>query len=118
MPRLTIYQKPTCTTCRSVAKILKEAHVDFDAVDYYIEPIGKGKLKELLRKLHLSPRELLRSTEPVYRKLQLSAKSLTDEQILDLLVEYPDLLQRPIVEMGNKAILARPPERIREMIKE
>ena len=58
---ITIYQKPTCTTCRQVHALLRDAGVDFEAVDYYIDPIPKTKLKELLRKMKLSARDLLRT---------------------------------------------------------
>ena len=114
--KITIYQKPTCTTCRQVHAALKEAGVQFDAVDYYLDPIPKTKLRELLRKMRLSARELLRTKEAIYKKLRLGERDLTDDQIIDLMVEHPDLIQRPIVEKGARAILARPAERLREIL--
>lgn len=116
MARMTIYQKPTCTTCRKVYTILKESGVDFDAVDYYIEPLSKSKLKELLVKMGIPAKELLRTNEPVYKKLKLADRRLSEDEIIDLMVKYPDLIQRPIVEKGAKAILARPAERIKEIL--
>lgn len=116
MARITIYQKPTCTTCRQVYAILKESGVDFEAVNYYVEPLSESKLRELLRKMRLSARELLRTKEPVYKELNLGVRQLTDDEIIDLMVKYPDLIQRPIVEKGTKAILARPAERIKEIL--
>jgi arsenate reductase len=114
--KITVYQKPTCTTCRKVHAALREAHVDFEAVDYYTDPIPKTKLKELLRKMGLSPRELLRTKEEAYKKLRIGERALTDDQIVDLMVKHPDLIQRPIVERGSRAILARPAERLREIL--
>jgi arsenate reductase len=114
--KITIYQKPTCTTCRQVHAALKEAGVQFDAVDYYLDPIPKTKLRELLRKMRLSARELLRTKEAIYKKLRLGERDLTDDQIIDLMVEHPDLIQRPIVEKGARAILARPAERLKEIL--
>jgi len=114
--KLTIYQKPTCTTCRQVYNILKESGVDFESVNYYIDPIPMEKLKELLKKLKLPASALLRVKEPIYRKLKLAEKKLTEDEVIELLVKYPDLIQRPIVEKGARAILARPPERIREIL--
>ncbi|MBS4027626.1 MAG: arsenate reductase (glutaredoxin) [Ignavibacteriales bacterium] len=114
--KLTIYQKPTCSTCREVYKTLKESGVDFDAVNYYLEPIPKEKLKELLKKMKMKPRELLRTKEPLYKELGLDEKKLSDDDIIDLMVKHPDLLQRPIVEKGNKAILARPAEKIKDIL--
>ena len=114
--KITVYQKPTCTTCRQVYAALKESGVDFDAVNYYTDPIPKTKLKELLRKMGLAPRELLRTKEDVYRKLRLGERDVTDDEIVDLMVTHPDLIQRPIIEKGSRAILARPAERVREIL--
>ena len=99
---ITIYQKPTCTTCRQVHAMLHEAGVDFDAVDYYTAPIPKTKLKELLRKMKLSARDLLRTNEDVYKTLRLREREVTDEEIIDLMVEHPDLIQRPIANRRTK----------------
>ena len=114
--KITIYQKPTCTTCRQVHAALKDAGVDFDAVNYYVDPISKTKLRELLRKMGLSARELLRTKETIYKTLRLGERDLTDDQIVDLMVKNPDLIQRPIVEKGSRAILARPAERLKEIL--
>jgi arsenate reductase len=116
MPKIVIYQKPTCTTCRQVYNALKEGGVDFDAVDYYTDPIPKAKLKELLRKMGLKPADLLRTKEPVYKTLKLAERDLTDNEIVELMVEHPDLIQRPIVEKGSRAILARPAEWLKEIL--
>jgi arsenate reductase len=113
---IVIYQKPTCTTCRQVHALLKESGVDFDAVDYYIDPIPKSKLIELLRKMRLTPRELLRTKETIYKTLKLAERDLSDDEIVDLMVKHPDLIQRPIVEKGARAILARPAERLKEIL--
>jgi len=116
MARITVYQKPTCTTCRQVHAALKESGVDFDAVNYYVDPIPKSKLRELLRKMGLSARQLLRTKEEIYKKLRIGERDLTDDQIVDLMVTHPDLIQRPIVEKGSRAILARPAERLKEIL--
>ena len=113
---ITVYQKPTCTTCRQVHAMLREAGVDFESVNYYTDPIPKTKLKELLRKMNLSARDLLRTREDVYKTLRLSERELTDNDIIDLMVKHPDLIQRPIVEKGARAVLARPAERLREIL--
>ncbi len=114
--KLTIYQKPTCTTCRQTMTIVKDAGVDFDAINYYIDPIPKKKLKELLSKMKLSARELLRTKEPIYKELKLAEKELSEDDLIDLMVKHPDLIQRPIAEKGSKAILARPADRIKEIL--
>jgi arsenate reductase len=114
--KLVIYQKPTCTTCRQVHAALVESGVDFDAVNYYVDPIPKKKLIELLRKMKMSPRELLRTKEPIYKTLRLVERDLSDDEIVELMVRNPDLIQRPIVEKGARAVLARPAERLKEIL--
>src|SRR6187399_1691436 len=114
--KITVYQKPTCTTCRQVHAALKESGVDFDAVNYYVDPIPKQKLIELLRKMKMSPRDLLRTKEPIYKTLRLGERDLSDDEIVELMVRNPDLIQRPIVEKGARAILARPAERLKEIL--
>ena len=114
--RIVVYQKPTCTTCRQVYSALKESGADFEAVDYYTDPIPKPKLKELLRKLGMTPRELLRTKDPIYKTLRIGDRDLSDAELLDLMVANPDLIQRPIVERGDSAILARPADRIRPFL--
>jgi len=113
---IVIYQKPTCSMCRQVYTALKESGVDFDAVNYYVDPIPKAKLIELLRKMKMKPRDLLRTKEAVYKELSLGRRDLSDDEIVDLMVAHPDLIQRPIVEKGARAVLARPPERLKEIL--
>lgn len=90
--------------------------MDFDAVNYYVDPIPKKKLVDLLRKMGMKPRELLRTKEAVYKTLRLAERDLSDDAIVDLMVKNPDLIQRPIVEKGARAILARPAERLKEIL--
>jgi arsenate reductase len=114
--RIVFYQKPTCTTCRKVHAMLVERGVDVDAVDYYVDRIPRAKLVDLLRKMGLSPRELLRRSEPIYKTLKPGERELSEDEIIDLMVEHPDLIQRPIVEKGEHAVLARPAERLADIL--
>ncbi len=116
MADITIYQKPTCTTCKEVYQILKETNTDFDAVDYFTDPIPKAKLRELIQKLGLPVEALIRKKDQLFGDLRLGEKQLTEDQWLDLLAIYPDLLMRPIVERGDKAIVARPARRIKDFL--
>ncbi len=113
MKKITIYEKPTCTTCRKVNKILNEKGIAFDKVNYYIEPFSKEKLKALLKKMNMKPSALLRKNEQAARSIDL--EKMSEEQILEMMLRDHDLIQRPIIEIGNKAILARPPEKIYEL---
>jgi len=98
-------------------KFLRERGVDFSKVNYYIEPLTKKKLTELVRKMNISPRELLRKSEPIYRELGIATGEFTDAQLISLMVEHPDLMQRPIIERGERAVLGRPTENVEELLK-
>ncbi|MBS1819316.1 MAG: arsenate reductase family protein [Acidobacteria bacterium] len=115
-PTIVIYQKPTCTTCRQVYKALQESGIPFEAVDYYTDPIPAAKLTELIAKMGITPRELLRTKEPAYKELELASRPLGDDELVELMATHPDLVQRPIVERGPRAILARPAERLKEIL--
>ena len=116
MAEVTIYQKPTCSTCRQAVQLLKEHGKPFKAINYYETPFTKAQLKNLLKKAGLSPVDIVRTKEDVYKDLGLAKKNLSDDEWLDLLIAHPDLIQRPIVEKGEKAILARPAESIKELL--
>jgi arsenate reductase len=113
---LLIYEKPTCTTCRKLVKLLKEQGIEFDRLNYFIDPIPREKLEELLGKMELRPRDLLRKREKRYKEMGLKDPGVGDEEILDALVEYPELIERPIIERGNRAVLGRPVERVLELL--
>jgi arsenate reductase len=113
---LVVYEKPTCTTCRKLMKLLREEGVQADRIDYFIEPLSREKLQALLRKMGLKPRDLLRTRENRYREMGLKDPALSDEEILDALSRYPDLIQRPIIERGERAVLGRPVEKVRDLL--
>ena len=114
--KITIYQKPTCSTCRQVYQALKESGVEMESVDYYLEPLSKAKLKELVKKMEIKASELFRKKEDTYKKLKLDEKDVPDDEAVELMVKHPELMQRPIVEKGSRAILARPAERLKEIL--
>jgi arsenate reductase len=90
--------------------------VDFEKVNYYIKPLTEKKLRELLKKMKLKPRDLLRTSEAVYKELGLGKRELSDDELIALMIEHPDLIQRPIVERGPRAVLGRPVENIKELL--
>jgi arsenate reductase len=97
-------------------KLLRESGVAFEKINYYIQPLGKKKLAELIRKMKIKPRDLLRTSEPIYRELGLGKKDLSDDEIISLMVKHPDLIQRPIVERGERAVLGRPTENVKTLL--
>ena len=116
MPNITIFQKPTCSTCRKVVKLVEESGQPFSAINYYEEPLTKSKLKSLLNKGGLKAKEVMRAKEDIYKTLGLAKSEKTEEELIDLMIQHPDLLQRPLVEKGDKVILARPPETIQDIL--
>jgi arsenate reductase (glutaredoxin) len=114
--KITVYQKPTCSKCRETMGILKERGVEFETINYYETPVTKEELRGLLDKLGISARQLLRKGEEVFRALHLNENQISDEGLIDLMVQYPDLMQRPIVVRGDKAVLARPAENVCELL--
>ena len=114
--KITIYEKPTCTKCREMNRVLSESGMPFEKVNYYVQPLTKQKLINLLRKLGMKPRGLLRTSEPVYRELGIGKGEFSDDEIVSLMIEHPDLIQRPIVERGERAILGRPVENVKQLL--
>ena len=114
--KITVYEKPTCTKCREMDKLLRERGIPYEKMNYYIEPLTKKKLTELIRKMDIKPRDLLRKSEPIYKELGLANDEFSDSELIDLMIEHPDLLQRPIVERGDRAVLGRPTENVKELL--
>lgn len=115
--KITVYEKPTCSTCRQLDKILREAGADYEKINYYVQPLSQAKLTELLKKMGISARELLRTSESTYKELGLAKAELSEKEIIALMAKHPELIQRPIVERGAKAILGRPVENVRPLLK-
>ena len=97
-------------------KLLRESGVSFEKVNYYVEPLTRKKLTDLIRKMNLKPRDLLRKGEAVYKELGLAEDRFSDSELIGLMIEHPDLLQRPIVERGDRAVLGRPTENVKELL--
>jgi arsenate reductase (glutaredoxin) len=109
---LIVYEKPTCTTCRALGKLLMERGVNFERVNYILDPLGEEQLRALLKKAGLRPRDVVRMKEPEASGVPLD----DDETTLLALVAHPHLLQRPLVERGQRAVLARPAENVLELL--
>ena len=88
----------------------------FEKINYYIEPLDERKLRELLKKMKLAPRDILRTSEPVYKELGLGKGDFSDDEIIQLMLKHPDLIQRPIVERGSRAVMGRPVENVKALL--
>ena len=113
---ITVYEKPTCTKCREMDRFLRDSNIDFTQVNYYLEPLSEKQLRELIKKMGIKPRELLRNSEGIYRELGLGKKDFSDDEIIALMAKHPDLIQRPIVERGDRAVLGRPTENVKALL--
>jgi arsenate reductase len=113
---LVVYEKRTCTTCRKLAALLEERGIDFDRVEYHVEGLPEARLRELLAKAGLGPADVLRRREPLVAELGLDAGLPSDDELIRLMAEHPVLVQRPIVERGDRAVLARPAERVLDLL--
>ncbi|MDP1558585.1 MAG: arsenate reductase family protein [Nitrosomonas sp.] len=110
--KITIFQKPTCSKCRATLAILGDSGEDFESVNYYETPLTAEVLRDLVRKLNLPLRDILRKDEPLARDLE----SVSDDELIQIMVKNPDLIQRPIVVRGDKARICRPPETVKELL--
>lgn len=116
MSDITVYEKPTCTTCKNLYSLLTERGVDFERVNYHVDPLPEAKIRELVAKTGGSAADVLRTKEPIYKELGLDERRADDDELIRLMAEHPQLLQRPIVERGDRAVLARPVERALELV--
>ena len=99
-----------------MAALFRENNIDFEKVNYFIDALSESKLRELLKKADLTPFDVLRKGEKVYKELNISAETSSDE-IIRAIIEKPNLLQRPIIEVGIRAVIARPIEKGLEFIR-
>ena len=96
--------------------LFRENGIEYDKVNYFIDALSDEKLRGLLKKTNLSAFQVLRKNDPAFKELNLSPETPEDE-VIKAIVENPGLLQRPIVEVGDRAVLARPAEKALELIK-
>jgi arsenate reductase len=113
--RPQLYVNPACSKCRSAVSILEEHTVQADEVRYLDEPPTVADLRRLMRLLGIDdPRMMMRTGEPVYAELALDVQ--TGNALLDAIARHPILLERPIFIIGDRAVIARPPERLLELL--
>jgi arsenate reductase (glutaredoxin) len=95
---------------------LKERGVEFEAINYFENLLTEADLRGLLKKLRLSASEILRKVKPVAKQLGIGKKEFSDQELIALMAKHPDLIQRPIVVCGDKAVLGRPPENVEKLL--
>lgn len=112
---LTIYHNPRCSKSREGLQLLELQDQPFTVVKYLNEPLSKQELTELIKKLGISPIELIRKNETIWKE-QYKGQELTDDAIIEAMVQHPNLIERPIVVNGDKAVIARPAENIKSIL--
>ena len=113
---VTIYHNPLCGTSRKTLEIIRESGPEPQIVEYLKTPPSRDELKKLYERAGISPREGLRSKEPVASELGLTRPDVSDDEILDAMAEHPILIERPLVETGKGVRLCRPQDKVREIL--
>ncbi|RRV36306.1 arsenate reductase (glutaredoxin) [Pseudomonas sp. o96-267] len=116
MTDLTLYHNPRCSKSRGALELLQARGLQPQVVRYLETPPSASELKNLLGKLGISARDLLRSGEDEYKTLGLSDTSLSEAQLIEAMVTHPKLIERPILIAGEKAVIGRPPEKVLELL--
>ena len=112
---ITIYHNPRCGKSRDCLAFLETSDKKFEIIKYLETPLTFNELEEIIRKLKINPIELIRKNETIWKE-NFKGKELTDSEIIQTMVDYPILMERPIVVYKDKAIIARPLEKIKEII--
>ncbi|SDS46240.1 arsenate reductase [Formosa sp. Hel1_31_208] len=112
---ITIYHNPRCRKSREGLQLIENSGKDFAIIKYLDEQFSEIQLKKVISLLEISPLELVRKNEPIW-KSDFKGKTLSDEAIISAMVNHPKLIERPIVINGKKAVVGRPPEQILEII--
>ncbi|EZH75962.1 arsenate reductase [Aquimarina atlantica] len=112
---ITIYHNSRCSKSRGCLAILEEQKKDITVVNYLQNPPSEKELKEILKLLDISPIDLVRKNEAIWKE-NFKGKDYTDSELITILCNNPKLIERPIVVNGDKAIIGRPPEKVIDII--
>lgn len=116
MSHVTIFHNPRCSKSRQTLALLEEHGVEPAIVKYLETPPSADELKAVLRKLGISARELLRTKEAEYKEAGLDNQDLSEDDVIAKMIEFPKLIERPIVIKGDAARIGRPPESVLEIL--
>ena len=117
MTHFTIYHNPRCSKSRETLELMQDNGVKPDVILYLDNPPTVIELRNLLSNLNMNPRDLLRQGEDLYKSLNLKDENKSDEEIIEIMAENPKLIERPIVVLGDKGIIGRPPENVLKLMK-
>lgn len=111
-----IYHNPRCSKSRQTLSLLQEQGLEPQIIEYLTHPPSKSQLKKILALLDMQPRDLMRQKEPDYKQCHLDDPNLTEDELIEAMIQHPKLIERPIVINGDKAALGRPPEHVLEIL--
>lgn len=112
---ITIYHNPRCSKSREGLQIVAQSGKDFTVINYIKEPLTVNELKDLIALLGITPIDLVRKGESIWKE-QFKGKTLSNDQIIQAMVDYPRLMERPVVVHGKNAIIGRPPLNIKSIL--
>lgn len=113
---VTVYHNPRCSKSRAAMEYLEENGIETEVVKYMDSPPDANDIKELLSMLGMTPRELMRKHEKVFKDAGLDDPTFTDDELIEAMAQCPSLIERPIVVNNGKAVLARPPETVQDIL--
>ncbi len=113
---VTIYHNPRCSKSRQTLALIEEAGIQPQVVRYLETPPTEAELVDVLRKLNMPLRDLIRTKEPEYQALGLDDTSLSDAQVIHILITHPKLIERPVIIKGEQAVIGRPPENVLSLL--
>ncbi len=116
MKNITLFYNPKCSKCRKALEILKNKNIEPELCFYLEGNLTKSQIKSILIGLNQSPRAIMRTDEKEYKEYGLSDNKLSSDNLINYILKYPKLLQRPILVIGDKAAIGRPPENILEIL--
>ncbi|WP_313220885.1 arsenate reductase (glutaredoxin) [Stutzerimonas nitrititolerans] len=116
MTELTLYHNPRCSKSRSALELLEGRGLTPTIIRYLETPPTAAELQDVLNKLGIAPRQLLRTGEDEYKQLDLANPDLSDEQLIEAMAAHPRLIERPILVAGDRATVGRPPEKVLEIL--
>ncbi|GGM05571.1 arsenate reductase (glutaredoxin) [Pseudomonas asuensis] len=116
MSESILFHNPRCSKSRSALELLQEKKLDLHVVRYLETPPTPTELKDILRKLNIPTRQLLRTGEEEYKALGLADEGLSEERLIEAMTTHPKLIERPILIVGDKAVIGRPPEKVLEIL--
>ncbi|MDM1706802.1 arsenate reductase (glutaredoxin) [Thiopseudomonas alkaliphila] len=116
MSDIILYHNPRCSKSRAAVEFLAERQIKPEVLLYLEQPLTEPQLAELLSKLGMSARELMRKGEAIYQELNLANPELSEQQLIQAMAEHPKLIERPILVVGERAAIGRPTENLLEVL--